>query len=87
MILMPNMVGKTGTILEAFSKGDAADYNSTLICTGNNTALNGNKLTIHSDDAAIICTLTNSRKKLVLITGRVFNDNGGSINNSVGLTH
>lgn len=83
VILMPNMVGKTGTILEAFSKGDAADYNSTLICTGNNTALNGNKLTIHSDDAAIICTLTNSRKKLVLITGRVFNDNGGSINNSV----
>ena len=83
VILMPNMVGKTGTIFEAFSKGDVADYNSTLICTGNNTALNGNKLTIHSDDAAIVCTLTNSRKKLVLITGRVFNDNGGSINNSV----
>ncbi|WP_087547025.1 DUF11 domain-containing protein [Acinetobacter sp. WCHA39] len=81
VVLMPNMIGKTATILESFSKGDAADYNSSLLCTGNNIALNGFKLTIHNDDAAIICTLTNSRKKLVLITGRIFNDNGGTTNN------
>lgn len=81
-IIVPlNMLGTTGSIIEAFSKGDENEYAGNLVCIGNTNPLNGNKLTINTNDAAIICTLTNSRKDLVLITGRVFNDNGGSTNN------
>lgn len=77
------MLGTTGSIIEAFSKGDENEYAGNLVCTGNTTPLNGNKLTINTNDAAIICTLTNSRKDLVLISGKVFNDNGGSVSNIV----
>ena len=81
-IIVPlNMLGTTGSIIEAFSKGDENEYAGNLVCIGNTNPLNGNKLTINTNDAAIICTLTNTRKDLVLITGRVFNDNGGSANN------
>lgn len=81
-IIVPlNMLGTTGSIIEAFSKGDENEYAGNLVCTGNTNPLNGNKLTINTNDAAIICTFTNSRKDLVLISGRVFNDNGGSANN------
>lgn len=77
------MLGTTGSIIEAFSKGDENEYAGNLICTGNTTPLNGNKLTININDAAIICTLTNNRKDLILISGKVFNDNGGSVSNIV----
>lgn len=77
------MLGTTGSIIEAFSKGDENEYVGNLVCTGNTTPLNGNKLTINTNDAAIICTLTNSRKDLVLISGKVFNDNGGNVSNIV----
>jgi hypothetical protein len=81
IIVPSNMLGTTGSIIEAFSKGDENEYVGNLVCTGNTTPLNGNKLTINTNDAAIICTLTNSRKDLVLISGKVFNDNGGSVSN------
>lgn len=81
IIVPSNMLGTTGSIIEAFSKGDENEYAGNLVCTGNTTPLNGNKLTINTNDAAIICTLTNSRKDLVLISGKVFNDNGGSVSN------
>lgn len=81
-IIVPlNMLGTTGSIIETFTKGDENEYAGNLVCIGNTNPLNGNKLTINTNDAAIICTLTNSRKDLVLISGRVFNDNGGSANN------
>lgn len=83
IIVPSNMLGTTGSIIEAFSKGDENEYAGNLVCTGNTTPLNGNKLTINTNDAAIICTLTNSRKDLVLISGKVFNDNGGSVSNIV----
>ncbi|MDR0066615.1 hypothetical protein RFX60_04700, partial [Acinetobacter sp. 11520] len=73
IIVPSNMLGTTGSIIEAFSKGDENEYAGNLVCTGNTTPLNGNKLTINTNDAAIICTLTNSRKDLVLISGKVFN--------------
>lgn len=81
IIVPSNMLGTTGSIIEAFSKGDENEYAGNLVCTGNTTPLNGNKLTINTNDAEIICTLTNSRKDLVLISGKVFNDNGGSVSN------
>lgn len=83
IIVPSNMLGTTGSIIEAFSKGDENEYAGNLVCTGNTTPLNGNKLTINTNDAAIICTLTNSRKDLVLISGKVFNDNGGNVSNIV----
>jgi len=56
--------GESGTISEVLS--NAANYNATLACTGNGTALSGNTLTINPADTAITCTQTNTRKSATL---------------------
>ncbi len=52
--------GETGTISEAFGVGNASNYNATLACSGNSTALTGNSLTINPADTAINCSYTNT---------------------------
>ena len=53
-------VGETGTISEAFGVGSSSAYSASLSCTGNNTALSGNSLTVNALDTAIVCTMTNT---------------------------
>jgi hypothetical protein len=53
--------GSVITITEIFSTGSAANYASSLSCTGT-SGLIGNVLTVGSSDTAIVCTQTNSRK-------------------------
>lgn len=54
--------GDVITLGETFTTGSASNYTSSLACTGNNTPLSGNTLTINSLDDAIVCTQTNVRK-------------------------
>ena len=56
--------GESGTIGEVLS--NAANYDATLSCSGNGTALVGNALTINAADTAITCTQTNTRKSATL---------------------
>lgn len=51
--------GSVGQINETFVVGSAANYITTLSCTGNAAALSGNTLTVSATDSAIICTYTN----------------------------
>jgi uncharacterized repeat protein (TIGR01451 family) len=57
---------ESGTIAENLSVGSAANYTSTLTCTGNHTPLVGNTLTINPADTAIACIQTNARKTVTL---------------------
>ncbi|MFP3340715.1 hypothetical protein R0J91_22260, partial [Micrococcus sp. SIMBA_131] len=42
-IIVPlNMLGITGSIIEAFSKGDENEHAGNLVCIGNTNPLNGN---------------------------------------------
>ncbi|MEG2265407.1 MAG: hypothetical protein RSC68_13860 [Acinetobacter sp.] len=73
--------GETGTIIENFVTGSAADYNASLSCVGT-SGLTGNSLTVSGSDTAIFCTYTNSRIAQVSILGLVFHDNSGTTNNA-----
>ncbi|MGQ3892890.1 beta strand repeat-containing protein, partial [Legionella sp. CNM-4043-24] len=53
--------GDVGTISQSFTTGSASNYNSTLSCTGNDTPLSGNQLTIGVSDTSVLCTMTNAR--------------------------
>ncbi len=53
--------GESITISEAFTSGSAANYTSSLACTGNGTPLEGNVLAITAGDESIVCTETNTR--------------------------
>ncbi|MGQ3890895.1 prealbumin-like fold domain-containing protein, partial [Legionella sp. CNM-4043-24] len=53
--------GDVGTISQSFTTGSASNYNSTLSCTGNDTPLSGNQLTIGVSDTSVLCTMTNTR--------------------------
>jgi uncharacterized repeat protein (TIGR01451 family) len=61
-------VGEALTIGESFTTGSAAAYTSALSCTGNNTPLAGNVLTIGANDSAVVCTETNSRTAFPVLT-------------------
>lgn len=58
-------VGSVLTLAETFTTGSAANYNSTLACTGT-SGLVGNTLTVGALDAAIICTYTNKSIAIAL---------------------
>ena len=58
--------GEVITIGEIFGDGSPNDYNTTLACTGNQTPVAGNTLTVTAGDTAIVCTLTNARKSASL---------------------
>lgn len=58
--------GDSGTIGEVFGLGNANNYNASLACTGNATAISGNSLTVTAGDTAISCTLTNTRRQATL---------------------
>ena len=47
------------TLSEAFTTGGAANYNTSLACTGT-TGLSGSTLTVGATDTNIVCTYTNS---------------------------
>ena len=64
--------GESGTIGESFSVGSAANYTAVLTCTGNNTPLSGNTLTINVADTAIVCTITNTRKSATLTLAKTW---------------
>lgn len=53
--------GDALTFAESFTTGLAANYTTSLACTGNATALSGNVLTVNGADTNITCTYTNSR--------------------------
>ena len=53
--------GSVLTLAETFTTGSAANYNTTLACTGT-SGLVGSTLTVGSADTAIVCTYTNTRK-------------------------
>jgi uncharacterized repeat protein (TIGR01451 family) len=59
-------VGEAVTINENFTTGSAANYLSSLSCTGNGTVLAGNVLTVNAADTAIVCTELNSRQSATL---------------------
>ena len=52
--------GDVITLGETFTTGSAANYNSSVACTGT-TGLSGNTLTVGATDTPITCTQTNSR--------------------------
>ncbi|HMS26292.1 MAG TPA: hypothetical protein PKC80_02850, partial [Burkholderiaceae bacterium] len=54
-------VGSVLTLAETFTTGSAANYNTTLACTGT-SGLVGSTLTVGSADTAIVCTYTNTKK-------------------------
>ncbi len=56
--------GESGTITEVLS--NAANYDSTLSCTGNTVPLSGTTLTVDPADTAIACTQTNTRREVNL---------------------
>jgi len=56
--------GESGSITEVLS--NAANYDSTLACTGNTVPLNGTTLTVDPADTAISCTQTNTRREVNL---------------------
>ena len=74
--LLTVLAGATGTISEVFTTGSAANYAAALACTGNNTPLSGNSLTIDGADTAITCTWTNTRTTTLAIskTSRILSD-------------
>ncbi|ONG41042.1 hypothetical protein BKE30_06350 [Alkanindiges hydrocarboniclasticus] len=53
--------GDSITLGESFTVGSASNYNGSLACSGNATALSGNVLTVNTADNAITCSYTNSR--------------------------
>ncbi len=53
------------TIGETYTVGSAANYLSSLACTGT-AGLSGSTLTIGAADTAITCTETNTRKSATL---------------------
>jgi hypothetical protein len=53
--------GESGAITEGAIGGPAAQWLSTLSCTGNQIGLAGNTLTVSGSDTAILCTWTNQR--------------------------
>ena len=57
---------ESATLTETWAVGDPANYVATLLCTGNNTELSGNTLTINSADTAVVCRFTNARKSVSL---------------------
>ena len=73
--------GETGSISEVFSTGNASNYNRVLSCSGT-TGLSGNTLTIGNTDTAIVCTYTNTRVQLTVVSGRAFTDNSGTTANA-----
>lgn len=56
--------GESGSITEVLS--NAANYDSTLACTGNAVPLSGTTLTVDPADTAITCTQTNTRREVNL---------------------
>ncbi|MBJ7438673.1 MAG: hypothetical protein JHD35_06580 [Sphingopyxis sp.] len=51
---------ESAALSETFIVGNGANYGQALACTGNNTALATNVLTVNAADTAIVCTFTNS---------------------------
>jgi len=64
--------GETGTISEVLS--NAANYDASLACSGNATALSGTTLTINPADTAITCTQTNTRRQVSLTLRKTWVD-------------
>ena len=64
--------GEVITIGELFTTGSSANYNSSLACTGNGTAIAGNQLTVTAGDTAITCTETNSRLSATLTLAKAW---------------
>src|SRR5699024_6051134 len=64
--------GDVITISEVFTTGSAANYTSTLQCTGNaNQPVNG-VLTVGPADTAITCTMINARKAVQLALAKTW---------------
>ncbi len=80
--LLTVLAGVTGTISEVFTTGNAFNYAAALACTGNNTPLSGNSLTVNGADTAIVCTWTNMRTTNLVIskTSRILDDDVSSAN-------
>ncbi|HEX5360737.1 MAG TPA: hypothetical protein VFW49_06595 [Fluviicoccus sp.] len=76
--------GDAITLGEAFTTGDAANYTTTLGCTGNATALAGSVLTVSAADSAITCTYSNSRKSATLVLQKTWVS--AKVNDAVNLT-
>lgn len=76
------LAGDVITISEAFTTGSAANYNSSLSCTGNANPLVGNELTVSNTDTDITCTWTNSRKAVTLAAAKTWSNAivGDSVN-------
>ena len=64
-------VGDVLTLSEAFTTGSAANYTTTLVCTGT-TGLSGSTLTVGSADTAITCTYTNTRRSATLTLAKAW---------------
>lgn len=69
--------GDSITLGETFTTGSATNYNATLACTGNATALTGTTLTVNPADTAITCTYTNARRAATLTLSKIWSS--GSI--------
>ncbi|MDO8330044.1 MAG: hypothetical protein Q7T36_06195 [Fluviicoccus sp.] len=63
--------GDVLTLGETFTTGSAANYNSSVACTGT-TGLSGNTLTVAATDTPITCTHTNSRIAVTLTLAKTW---------------
>ena len=58
-------VGNVLTLAENFTTGSAANYNTTVACTGT-SGLSGSTLTVGDADTAIVCTYTNTLRQAAI---------------------
>ncbi|PTQ89995.1 hypothetical protein [Agitococcus lubricus] len=77
-------VGQTLTFSETFTTGSAANYNSSLACTGAADTNLADGLTIGGADTAISCTYTNSRKAVTVTANKTWTN--AKVNDAVSIT-
>ncbi|MBK7503246.1 MAG: DUF11 domain-containing protein [Polaromonas sp.] len=75
--------GSVINFAEAFTTGSAANYNTTLVCTGT-SGLAGSTLTVGNSDTDIVCTYTNTKKTATVTLRKSWVN--ATINNAVNVT-
>jgi hypothetical protein len=76
-------VGSVLTLSEAFTTGSAANYNTTLACTGT-SGLVGSTLTVGAADTNIVCTYTNTKKTATVTLSKAWSN--ATLNDAVNVT-
>ena len=78
--------GQVITFAETFTTGDAANYTSSLACTGATDVDLADGLTVNAADTAIVCTETNTRKTATLTLQKTWVDAAPGDRTTISLT-